>query len=64
MDMWRISNRMEREQRGAPIKLSVSDYLLRNFWYTTSGHHRTQTLVNVMSEVGADRISICYRLPI
>ncbi|NLP30380.1 MAG: amidohydrolase [Clostridiales bacterium] len=61
--MWRISNRMEREQRGAPIKLSVSDYLLRNFWYTTSGHHRTQTLVNVMSEVGADRILFATDFP-
>jgi predicted TIM-barrel fold metal-dependent hydrolase len=61
--MWRISNRMKREGRGAPIKLTVSDYLLKNFWYTTSGHHRTQTLVNTMSEIGSDRILFATDFP-
>jgi predicted TIM-barrel fold metal-dependent hydrolase len=61
--MWRISNRMKREDRGAPMKKTVSDYLLNNFWYTTSGHHRTQTLVNTMSEIGSDRILFATDFP-
>lgn len=61
--MWRISNRMKRENRGAPMKLQACDYLLKNFWYTTSGHHRTQALINTMSEVGTDRILFATDFP-
>lgn len=61
--MWRTSNRIKREQRGMPAKLSVADYLLKNFWYTTSGHHRTQVLLNTMGEVGSDRILFATDFP-
>ena len=37
-------------------KLPIGQYLRENFYITTSGNFRTQTLTEVMLEVGADRI--------
>lgn len=34
----------------------MSHYLRENFYITTSGNFRTQALLNVILEVGADRV--------
>jgi gamma-resorcylate decarboxylase len=39
-----------------PAKKPLAEYFNQNFWLTTSGNFRTQTLVDAMMEVGADRI--------
>jgi 2,3-dihydroxybenzoate decarboxylase len=39
-----------------PHKLTPMEYLYKNFYLTTSGIFRTQTLISTMSEVGYDRI--------
>jgi gamma-resorcylate decarboxylase len=55
--IWRIDNRISRTLGDKPkAKLSVGHYLRENFYITTSGNFRTQTLTEVMMEVGADRI--------
>jgi len=39
-----------------PAKKPLADYFQANFYLTTSGNFRTQTLIDAMLEVGADRI--------
>ena len=34
----------------------LGDYFQNNFYITTSGNFRTQTLIDAMLEIGADRI--------
>jgi 2,3-dihydroxybenzoate decarboxylase len=55
--IWRIDNRTSRTLGARPkAKLPIGYYLRENFYITTSGNFRTQTLTEVMLEVGADRI--------
>ena len=55
--IWRIDNRISRTLGARPkAKLPIGHYLRENFYITTSGNFRTQTLTEVMLEVGADRI--------
>ena len=37
-------------------KRRIADYFHENFYLTTSGNFRTQTLIDAMLEIGADRI--------
>lgn len=54
---WRIDNRIARTLGDKPkAKQPISQYLRENFYITTSGNFRTQTLTEVMLEVGAERI--------
>jgi predicted TIM-barrel fold metal-dependent hydrolase len=56
--MWRIDNRnawVETEP-SYPAKKRIADYFHENFWLTTSGNFRTQTLIDAMLEIGSDRI--------
>ena len=39
-----------------PAKRKFADYFNENFWITTSGNFRTQTLIDAVLELGADRI--------
>jgi 2,3-dihydroxybenzoate decarboxylase len=39
-----------------PAKKKLAEYLQANFWITTSGNFRTQTLIDAILEIGADRI--------
>jgi len=56
-NIWRIDNRVARTLGAKPkAKLPIGHYLRENFYITTSGNFRTQTLTEVMMEVGADRI--------
>jgi gamma-resorcylate decarboxylase len=55
--IWRIDNRVSRTLGQKPkAKLPISHYLRENFYITTSGNFCTQTLTDVIMEVGADRI--------
>jgi len=56
--MWRVDNRngWTPKDRAYPAKKPLADYFHQNFWLTTSGNFRTQSLIDAMLEVGADRI--------
>lgn len=57
-NMWRVDNRngWVKAPKSYPAKKPLSDYFQQNFWLTTSGNFRTQTLIDAMMEIGADRI--------
>lgn len=56
-NIWRIDNRVSRTLAARPkAKLPIGHYLRENFYITTSGNFRTQTLTEVMLEVSADHI--------
>jgi predicted TIM-barrel fold metal-dependent hydrolase len=44
-------------------KHPIGKYLRENFYITTSGNFRTQTLTEVMLEIGADRILYSVDFP-
>ena len=56
--MWRVDNRNAwmKQPPAYPAKKALADYFHANFYLTTSGNFRTQTLVDAMLEIGADRI--------
>lgn len=56
--MWRIDHRNQwmNMPHKAPAKRKMCEYFQENFWLTTSGNFRTQTLVDAILEIGADRI--------
>ena len=57
-NIWRVDNRNAWVQvpKNYPAKKPLGDYFRDNFHLTTSGNFRTQTLINSMSEIGADRV--------
>lgn len=56
--MWRIDNRNAwvKVPPKYPAKRRIAEYFNENFYITTSGNFRTQTLIDAMLEIGADRI--------
>jgi 2,3-dihydroxybenzoate decarboxylase len=56
--MWRIDNRNAwvKVEKTYPAKRPIADYFNENFYITTSGNFRTQSLIDAMLEIGADRI--------
>jgi gamma-resorcylate decarboxylase len=56
--MWRVDHRNAwvKTQPKHKAKKKIADYFNANFYLTTSGNFRTQTLIDAMLEVGADRI--------
>jgi 2,3-dihydroxybenzoate decarboxylase len=55
--IWRIDNRVSRTLGAKPKATHpIGHYLRENFYITTSGNFCTQTLTEVMMEMGADRI--------
>ena len=56
--IWRVDNRNAwvKAPKGYPAKRPLGDYFRQNFWLTTSGNFRTQTLIDALLEVGSDRI--------
>lgn len=56
--IWRADNcnACAITKHGYPAKKKLAEYFLANFFITTSGNFRTQTLIGAMLEVGADRI--------
>src|SRR5262252_4835262 len=63
-NIWRIDNRISRTLGVRPkANHPVGHYLRENFYITTSGNFRTQTLTEVMLEVGRDRILYSVDFP-
>jgi gamma-resorcylate decarboxylase len=56
--LWRIDNRNAwvKAPPRHKAKKRIADYVRANFFLTTSGNFRTQTLIDAMLEIGADRI--------
>ena len=56
--MWRIDNRNAwmKVKPSYPAQKRFADYFQQNFYLTTSGNFRTQTLIDAILEIGADRI--------
>jgi len=56
--MWRVDNRNAwvKTKPGYPAEKPIAEYFRANFWLTTSGNFRTQTLIDAMLEIGSDRI--------
>jgi 2,3-dihydroxybenzoate decarboxylase len=56
--MWRIDNRNSwmKLKPSYPAQKPLANYFNANFYLTTSGNFRTQTLIDAILEVGADRI--------
>jgi predicted TIM-barrel fold metal-dependent hydrolase len=56
--IWRCDNRnaWTKAPPRYPAKRKLAEYLQENFYLTTSGNFRTQTLIDAMMEVGSDRI--------
>jgi len=62
--IWRIDNRVSRTLGVRPkANHPLAHYLRENFYITTSGNFRTQTLTEVMLEVGSDRILYSVDFP-
>ncbi len=56
--IWRVDNRNAwvKTPPKYPAKRKLGDYFAENFYLTTSGNFRTQSLIDAMLEIGADRI--------
>jgi gamma-resorcylate decarboxylase len=56
--IWRVDNRNAwiKAPKTYPAKKPLGDYFRQNFYITTSGNFRTQSLIDAMLEIGADRI--------
>ena len=57
--MWRVDNRNGWTLHlppKYPAKKKLGEYFRSNFWLTTSGNFRTQTLIDAILEIGADHI--------
>lgn len=56
--LWRIDNRNAwvKVPKTYPAKRTFRDYFQENFYLTTSGNFRNQTLIDAVLEIGADRI--------
>ena len=56
--MWRIDHRNAwvKAPPRYPAKKKIAEYFNANFYLTTSGNFRTQTLIDAILEIGADRI--------
>ena len=65
VQLWRIDGRngwMKEPHRYA-AKKSVADYFKKHFHLTTSGNFHTPSLVNAMTELGADRVMFSVDWP-
>lgn len=58
ISMWRIDNRNAwvTAPKKYPAKKPIAHYFHNNFYITTSGNFRTQSLIDAMLELGSDRI--------
>lgn len=56
--MWRVDNRngWVKAAPKYPAKRKIAEYFQENFYLTTSGNFRTQTLIDAILEIGSDRI--------
>jgi hypothetical protein len=63
--MWRVDNRnaWTRQPPRYPAKRKLGEYFQENFYLTTSGNFRTQTLIDAMLEIGVERITFSTDWP-
>ena len=63
--LWRVDNRNNWAKAGhrCPAKKPIGDYFRANFHLTTAGNFRSQTLIDAMLEIGADRIMFSTDYP-
>ena len=61
--MWRVDNRLSMAPRGCPAKKKLGEYFKKNFYVTTSGQFCTQSLMDTMLWLGADRILFSVDYP-
>ena len=54
--IWRVDNRIRRSSLTLKAQRPLATYLRENLYITTSGNFRTQSLTDVILEVGADRV--------
>jgi predicted TIM-barrel fold metal-dependent hydrolase len=54
--IWRVDNRIHRSSLNLKAQRPLASYLRENFYITTSGNFRTQALIDVILEIGADRV--------
>lgn len=56
--MWRVDNRNNwaKAPHKCPAKKKMGEYFCSNFYLTTAGNFRTQTLIDAILEIGVDRI--------
>lgn len=59
----RVEARVNAFPQTSALRKPVSQYLYDNFYVTTSGHFRTQALLNAMSEMGADHVLFSIDYP-
>lgn len=61
----RLESRLRHQNPGSLGKciLSPTEYLRRNFYLTSAGAFRTQTLINAIGEVGSDRLMFSVDYP-
>ena len=57
-NIWRVDNRNKwtNAKPTYPAKKKLAEYFQNNFYITTSGNFRTQTLIDAMLEIGSERI--------
>jgi gamma-resorcylate decarboxylase len=65
VQLWRIDNRngWMKAPHKYPAKTGVADYFRKHFHLTTSGNFHTPSLVNAMTEMGADRVMFSVDWP-
>lgn len=61
--IWRTQNRINKTGRGIPAKKTLSEYMSKNVWCTTSGQFRTPALWNTIMEFGSDHILFATDFP-
>jgi gamma-resorcylate decarboxylase len=61
--IWRVDHRIAKTPKGIPAKKPFAEYLRTNFILTTSGNFRTPTLLDAITEVGAERILFSVDYP-
>lgn len=54
--LYRIDERIAWSPMGYPAKKKISEYFAQNFYVTTAGNFRDQSLIATLLEVGADRV--------
>lgn len=61
--MWRAQNRFTYAPFDKKLRKPLAQYLKDNFYITTSGNFHTPTLLNVIMEMGVDRVMFAVDYP-
>jgi gamma-resorcylate decarboxylase len=61
-DLWRLDHRLAKVP-ARPAKRSMAEYFRKNFHITTSGNFCTQSLIQAILTVGADRVLFAVDYP-